>query len=335
MAPFNTADHRPGTADPLRPSVALAINGMAATKRIETFLQATLRKLNRRGLVLGVSGGVDSAVCAHLAVRAVGPDKVVALLMPEGESSDDAGTRASRLCESLGIRYIVEDISSSLEAIGCYRRRDEAIRTVFPNYGPGWRQKIAVSAGKSWTPYFNLIVQNTDMEQFEQRMPVETYLQIVASTNFKQRIRKNIEYYYSERLNYAVLGTPNRLEYDLGFFVRGGDGLADVKPIAHLYKTQVYALAEYLGVPEEIRCQPPSTDTYTLPQTQEEFYFALPYADADFVLYALANGIKSEEIATALGHKQEIIENAVKDFARKRVAAARTLRDSYVLEDEL
>jgi NAD+ synthase len=308
---------------------------MAATKRIEAFLQTTLRKLNRRGLVLGVSGGVDSAVCAHLAVRAVGPDKVVALLMPEGESSDDAGARATRLCESLGIRYIVEDISSSLAAIGCYRRRDEAIRTIFPNYGPGWRQKIAVSAGTSWAPYFNLIVQNLDMEYFEKRMPVETYLQIVASTNFKQRIRKNIEYYYSERLNYAVLGTPNRLEYDLGFFVRGGDGLADVKPIAHLYKTQVYALAEHLGVPEEIRCQPPSTDTYSLPQTQEEFYFALPYAEADFVLYALANGMKSAVIAASLGLKIEIIESVVKDFTRKRVAAARTLRDSYVLEDAL
>jgi NAD+ synthase len=331
MAPSDTAG-RP--ADPIRPAAALALDGTAATKRIEAFLQTALRKLHRRGLVLGVSGGVDSAVCAHLAVRAVGPDKVVALLMPEGESSDDAGARAARLCDNLGIRYITEDISSSLAAIGCYRRRDEAIRTIFPDYGSGWRQKIAVNTGKSWAPYFNLIVQNPDMEYFEQRMPVDIYLQIVAATNFKQRIRKNIEYYYAEQLNYAVLGTPNRLEYDLGFFVRGGDGLADVKPIAHLYKTQVYALAEHLGVPEEIRRQPPSTDTYSLPQTQEEFYFALPYADADFVLYALANGLSHETIARSLGYQPEVIESAITDFARKRAAAARTLREAYIIEDE-
>jgi NAD+ synthase len=328
----NMAEWRAET--PLQPTAALAIDCAAAEKRIQFFLQTTLRKLNRRGCVVGVSGGVDSAVCAHLAARAVGPDRVIALLMPEQESSKAAGERAHRLCDSLGIRFIVEDISSSLEAIGCYRRRDEAVRKLLPDYSAGWRQKIVITGGESWTPYFNIVAQSPSGEIFERRMPVDIYLQVVAATNFKQRIRKSLEYYHAERLNYAVLGTPNRLEYELGFFVRGGDGLADLKPIAHLYKTQVYALAEYLGIPEEIRLQPPSTDTYSLPQTQEEFYFALSYEDADVVLYGMSNGFTPSAIANALGRNPAQIEHAVRDFERKRLVAARTLRDSFVLEGE-
>ncbi len=320
------------TARSFQPSIALAIDRATTADRIDEFVRASVRKVNRRGCVLGVSGGVDSAVCAHLAVRALGPDRVLALLMPERESSDEAGERGRRLCERLGIRHIEEDISSSLESIGCYRRRDEAIRGLFPDYGAGWRQKIVITGGKSWTPHFKLVVQNPAGEMFEQRLPVDAYLQIVAATNFKQRIRKNLEYYHAERLNYAVLGTPNKLEYDLGFFVRGGDGLADFKPIAHLFKTQVYALAEYLGVPEEIRRQPPSTDTYSLTQTQEEFYFALSWSDADVVLYAMSNQIGADAIAKALGREPNEIERAVSDFEGKRRVANRALREAFVLE---
>ena len=124
----------------------------------------------------------------------------------------------------------------------------------------------------------------------ETRLPLQEYLQIVAATNFKQRIRKTLEYFHADRLNYAVVGTPNRLEYDQGFFVKNGDGAADVKPIAHLYKTQVYALARHLGLPEEICNGAPTTDTYSLPQGQDEFYFALPYDQMDLALWALNHG---------------------------------------------
>ena len=321
-------------AGALDASDVLEINCADEANRIENFLRETLRKLNRRGCVLGVSGGVDSAVCAHLAARAVGPERVLGLLMPERESSEAAQARARHLCECLGIRCIVEDISSSLEAIGCYRRRDEAIKTVFPEYGIGWKQKIYIASGKAWAPYFNLVVESPGGERFQQRLSLEAYLQVVAATNFKQRIRKSVEYYHAERLNYGVLGTPNRLEYALGFFVRGGDGLADLKPIAHLYKTQVYALAKYLDVSEEIRYQPPSTDTYSLPQTQEEFYFALSYSDADLALYGISNGVRPDIIAKALGCDLGQIERITRDFEGKRLVAARSLRDAFVLEVE-
>lgn len=310
---------------------ALELDCAAEIRRIVDFLRhAMARGLRRRGAVLGVSGGVDSAVCAALAARALGPGRVLALLMPEREASDGGRERAERLCRQLGIEYRIEDISTPLEAVGCYTRRDEAIRRLFPAYGEGWRNKIVLS-GNSGTPWFTLVVESPEGERMSQRMPHAVYLQVVAASNWKQRIRKATEYYHAERLNFAVIGTPNRLEYALGFFVRGGDGLADIKPIAHLYKTQVYALADFLGIPDEIRSQPPSTDTYSLPQTQEEFYFALPFDRADRLLHAMDTGIEPAEVGRGLGLEPGQVEVFWRDFAAKQRVAARTLRDALVI----
>lgn len=320
-----------------RSSGTLALDCAAEARRIEAFIVETVsRHLNRRGVVLGVSGGVDSAVCATLAARALGPERVLALMMPERDCTEDGGAvRAERLCRTLGLPHAVEDISTSLEAIGCYRRRDAAIATIVPGWGPGWRHKIVIANGGftgDGIPHFHLVVESPAGERTTCRMPLSVYLQVVAATNFKQRIRKTMEYFHAEAQNYAVLGTPNRLEYELGFFVRGGDGLADLKPIAHLYKTQVYALAKYLGVDAEIRRQAPSTDTYSLPQTQEEFYFALPYDRADLLLHAMNRGRPPAEVAPEIGLTPEQAERAGRDFTAKRRIGARTLRDAFVVD---
>ncbi len=310
----------------------LAIDCAREAAHIAEFLVQSVRRLNRRGVVLGISGGIDSAACAALAVDALGPGRVFGLLMPERDMVDDSHDRAERLCKQLGITYAIEDVGPSLEAIGCYQRRDDAIRTVVPDYGPDWKHKIVISpATEGMIAHFNIVVQEPGGELSTTRMPIEVYLQVVAATNFKQRIRKNIEYYHADRLNYAVLGTPNKLEYDLGFFVRGGDGLADIKPIAHLYKTQVYSMARHLGVPEEICCQLPSTNTYSLPQTQEEFYYALPYEKADIALQALLKGVAAAEVAPALGITAGQMEAVYRDFGGKRRAAERGLADALVL----
>ncbi len=325
------------TLKPPFSAAALAIDLPAEAARIEAFIRtAAGQRLRRRGVVLGVSGGIDSAVCATLATRALGAQRVLALLMPERHSSAEATARALHLCRQLGIRHVVEDISDSLEALGCYRRAEEAILRLFPLYGAGWRHKIVIagaSLGEDAIAHFNLVVESPEGRQEIARMPSDVYLQVVAATNFKQRVRKNLEYFHAETLNYAVLGTPNLLEYELGFFVRGGDGLADIKPIAHLYKTQVYALAAHLGVPEEIRSQPPSTDTYGLPQTQEEFYFALPYHRADLLLYAERNGVPEEEAGAALGLDAAQVRRALRDFAGKRRAAERGLAPALTIAD--
>jgi len=292
----------------------------AEVERISARLREILRKnLNRRGLVVAMSGGIDSSVCSALAVKALGPKKVFGLLLPEVDSSSNSKSRGQILAEHLGIEYLVEDIGPALNAIGCYRWRDEAIRNVFPEYADGWKNKIVITGGtEGLVNHFQLVVQTPGGEIKQQRLPLREYLQIVAATNYKQRIRKTVEYFHADRLNYAVVGTPNRVEYDQGFFVKNGDGSADVKPIAHLYKTQVYALARHMGLPEEICSATPTTDTYSLQQGQDEFYFALPYDKMDIALWAHNHHCSAGELAEALGIDADHAAYIYKDIENKR-----------------
>jgi NAD+ synthase len=287
--------------------------------------ELVLRDLHKRGVVVGVSGGVDSAVCAALAVRAFGPEKVLALLMPERESSSASLTLGRALAEQLGIQALVEEITPALEGLHAYQRRDEAIRSLYPAYGEGWRSKIVIAGGTAGgLNFFKLVVRTPAGAEEEQRLPPGPYLEIVAAQNYKQRVRKAVEYHHADRLNYAVIGTPNRLEYDQGFFVKNGDGAADVKPIAHLYKTQVYALARHFGLPAEICDGSPTTDTYTLAQGQDEFYFALPHQQMDLALWAFNHQLPAEELAVALSLTPERAALVYKDIQAKR-ATTRSL----------
>jgi NAD+ synthase len=238
------------------------------------------------------------------------------------------------LCEAFGVDPVVEHIGPILEATGCSRRRDEAIREIVPEYGDGYRQKVTIAdnlLGSDRVTYFNLTIEAPSGERTTVRMPTSEYSRVFAATNMKQRTRKLIEYFHGDARNFAVLGTPNRLEYELGFFVRGGDGLADLKPIAHLYKTQVYALAEYLGVPAGIRSQPPTTDTYSLHQTQEEFYFALPYLE-DLMLWAWEHQVAPSDVGPPLGLAAEPVERVYRDIEGKRRVVARGLGEALLVE---
>ena len=302
----------------------LAIDAAAVAGKVEaTLREQVLGSLRRRGIVVGLSGGIDSSVVAALAAKSLGKDKVLGIFMPERDSSGDALVLGRMLAESIGIPTLIENIGATVAAAGCYERQVEAIRTVYPEYGDGWKCKITLPSiiEGDRLNVSQLTVQSPDGEQKTSRLPLAAYLQLVAATNFKQRVRKTMEYYHADRLNYAVAGTPNRLEYDQGFFVKQGDGAADVKPIAHLYKTQVYALAAHLGVPEEIRKRPPTTDTYSMPQTQEEFYFSLPYDRMDLCLYAVNHGVPAEEVAPVVGLSTAQVERVYRDIEAKRRAS--------------
>jgi NAD+ synthase len=286
-------------------------------KAIREQVQGTLK---RRGAVVGISGGIDSSVVATLCARALGKERVVGLLMPERDSSDDALRLGRMLAEHLGIRHIVEDITSALAGLGCYDRQLEAIRMAVPEYGDGWRCKLTLPSllDGDRLNITSLTIADPKGIQRTVRMPPTAYLQMVAATNFKQRTRKTMEYYHADRLNYAVAGTPNLLEHDQGFFVKQGDGAADFKPIAHLYKTQVYALAECLGVPEEICGRAPTTDTFSLAQSQEEFYFALPFREMDLCLWAYNHRTPPAEAANVLGLTADQMERVYRDIEAKR-----------------
>jgi NAD+ synthase len=287
----------------LSPSV-LELDLESTIERIVAGLREAVHgRLRKRGAVVALSGGIDSSVVLALSARAFGPERVLALLMPEQDSGEDTLRLSQSVVRGVGVPSVVEDVTGVLEAFGCYRRRDEAFRTLIPEYGPGWKAKIVlppITGGDSFRVY-SVVARSPQGDEVRVRVTVDAYRRIVAATNFKQRARKTLEYYHADRLDYAVAGTPNRLEYDLGFFVKNGDGSADVKPIAELYKTQVYRLADALDIPEEIRARTPTTDTYPLAQDQEEFYFALPYESMDLALYARTNGYQAESLASAIG----------------------------------
>lgn len=294
----------------------------ALTQRFTDQITDYLRRSRRRGVVVALSGGIDSSAVAALAVRALGPDRVFGIHMPERESSADTLRISTSLSDALGIDSAIEDITEVLDAYGAYQRRDDAIRLVCPQYGPGYRSKIVLPSVIDSDSYrlYSVVVVSPDGVEERFRLTPESYLGIVAATNFKQRARKALEYYHADRLNYVVAGTPNRLEYDQGFFVKLGDGAADLKPIAHLYKTQVYALAEYLGVPEEIRSRPPTTDTYSLAQSQEEFYFSLPHDRMDLCLYGKNNDVPIDQVAAATNLTVDQVERVYRDIDQKRRA---------------
>lgn len=308
-------------------SDAMTIDLEAAAERLSSALiEAVQKKLKRRGLVVAISGGIDSACVAALAVRALGPTRVFGLMLPEHDSSPESARLGAQLAEKLGISYVVHDISPMLTAAGCYGARDEAVRSVYPDYSAADRWKIVMHGdrlGSDVLNVFHLVVQpRSGGAERRIRLPPKAYLQIVAATNFKQRCRKMMEYYHADRLVYAVAGTPNRLEYDQGFFVKLGDGAADVKPIASLYKTQTYALARHLGVIDGILGREPTTDTYSLEQSQEDFYFSVHYSRLDLILWAKNHQVPASDVAAQLGFTVQQVERVYADIDQKRRTTA-------------
>jgi NAD+ synthase len=302
-------------------SACLRLDAAQAVDSISKSIRQSLAKnLKRRGMVIGLSGGIDSTVTLGLCVKALGSERVFAVLMPEAGVDAESRSLGELAARHFGVEHTTENITPVLEALGHYRRYADAVRLVIPQYGTDWKSKLVTSntLSSSRYTYFYLVAQEPDGQTHKARLPMKPYLEILAATNFKQRTRKMLEYHHADRLHYAVAGTPNRLEYELGFFVKQGDGSADIKPIAHLYKSQVYQLAEHLGAPAAIRERMPTTGTFSMDQGQDEFFFSLPYDKMDLCLYAYNNRIPAETVAPAVGLTVDQVKRIFADIDIKR-----------------
>ncbi len=287
-------------------------------QRLKTDVQIELKKT---GAVVGISGGIDSSVTLALATKAFGSDKVIGILMPEQDSSPDSKRLALELAGKFDVKTIEENMTPSLKGFGCYKRRNEAVWMVVPQFNPE-EDKFKIEIKQSirnmkLPPVFYVTVYFANGTIESKMLPTKAYLQIVAASNFKQRSRMAMLYYHAETRNYAVIGTPNIHEVKQGFFVKYGDGGADIMPIGHLFKSQIYELAAYLGVHDEIIKRTPTTDTYSAEQTQEDFFFQLPFETMDLMWYGWKNGYPPEEVALVMEHPVEEIKAIYSSFERK------------------
>ena len=275
----------------------------------------------RFGGVIGLSGGIDSSVCMTLAAKALGPDKILGVVMPEKDSSAESEELARELAGKFGVKVIKEVITGALDGFGCYARRDQAVKEIIPEYDPAThKMKIGIKhegKGSKLPPLFHLTVVNPDGSEIVKRLPSRQMRTIIAASNFKQRSRMSFVYYHAENLHYAVIGTPNKHEVEQGFFVKYGDGGGDVFPIGKLYKTQVYQVAEYMGVPQGIIDRTPTTDTYSAEQTQEEFFYEFPHDVMDLLWYAYENRYDPSEVGNVMGMTAEEIERNYRNFERR------------------
>lgn len=301
----------------------LDIDARAESERIvEALRNRVHRVLRRHGGVVGISGGVDSSVALALSVRAFGPQKVAAIIMPETDSQSESETLARQLARHYGVTPVLENITQVLQGFDCYTRRDDAIRRVYPQFDPaaGYKSKVVLPQNLldgDTLNVFSLVIVDPQGRQVTRPLAPREFLQIMAASNFKQRTRMAMLYYHAELNNYAVIGTANKNEHDQGFFVKYGDGGVDVQSIAHLYKTQVYQLADYLGVPEAIRTRPPTTDTYSAPATQQEFFYRLPFETMDLLWFAQEHGVPIPEVARVMELTEAQVQRGFNDFIGK------------------
>ena len=299
----------------------LSIDPSKEIARISDFIRdMTSKKFKRKGAVIGLSGGIDSAVVAELCIRALGKERVLGLILPERESNPISAEYALKHAHKMGIRASTVDISPYLESLEMYGRRNAVIKKTFPEFDDSHRFHITLPQNlleKDRISYHSITIEDANGNRQSKRISGSDWLHISACQNMKQRTRMIQLYYHAEKNNYIVAGTTNKSEVAQGFYVKFGDGGVDIEPIANLYKVQIYQLARELGVIEEIIGRPPSPDTYSLPVTDREFYFCMDYELLDLLLYVHENEVPIEDICGATGLMPEQIERAFRDFEAK------------------
>lgn len=283
------------------------------------FIKEKIVGFKKKGAVIGVSGGIDSAVILALCVQELGAENVFGMLLPEKESAPSSKTLGAEICESLGVTYEEVPISPILEALDIYKKKEQVIKRTCPEYDPNIHETSLVlpdflSTGAVNVPYLKLFKDGEAVAQH--RLKASDYLEIIGLQGVKQRSRMIVQYMYAEKKNYIVCGTTNKTELALGQFVKYGDGGVDIEPLADCYKTQVYALAKYLNVNEEIIKRPPSADTWSHYTSDQDFYWRMPIQIMDQLLYGKEHKLSLDVIEKNTGLPRETIQNALKHIER-------------------
>ena len=298
----------------------LGIDRTAEAAKIVAFIRDQVRLMHRKAIVIGLSGGVDSALSAALSVEAVGKDKVLALLLPDKESSPESAEFATKQAKRLGIEALTVDITPVLMAFGTYEKRDAVAKSIYPEFGEEHKLKITLPSdilNKDGYNFFTLTTVDPQGNTKTTRLNNDQAQGIIAATCTKHRTRMMVQYYHAEKNGYLVCGTTNKSEAIQGLYVKYGDGGVDIEPIAHLYKNQVFQLAEHLGVIPEIIGRAPCPDTYSAPVTDEEWFFRMPFETLDLLLYAWEHKIEVPEICRVMELKEEQVRRAFRDFSSK------------------
>ena len=289
----------------------------------------------RKGIIVGLSGGIDSACIAATAVHAVGKEKVVGLILPESESNPVSSEYAIKHAKVLGIEHHKVDITPTVDSIVQYKWRDEFVQKLIPEYKPGYKYNITLPTDLLERASFNfylLQVQMPDGEIKKKRLNMEEFRTITSFANIKIRARMLHLYSEAERRNLLVAGTTNRTEFILGDFCKYGDGGTDIEPLTYLYKNQIYQLSEYLEVIPEIIDRQPSPDTFSLPVSDQEFFFRIPFEKLDYLLYAWEYKVPKDVVANVLDISEDAVERAYKDFTLKNRATAHLRKGPNTLE---
>ena len=290
------------------------------TKLLENFIRKqTFEDYRKRGIIIGISGGIDSAVAAALACNAVGNENVLGIILPEKESNRESQELAKTLCNKLKIKYVVEDITQILESGSVYQIREKIVQKLFPEYNNSCKYRLIFrenfdNDGLS-IPY--LEIQDARNQIHKIKVSLDDYLTMTAATNIKHRTRMSRLYYHAEKNNFLVCGTTNKAEFQQGYFVKYGDGGVDIEPLVNLFKTQVYQLAEYLNVPSEIIQREASPDTWSFDISDEEFFFSLTYDIIDLMLYAREKSIPLNEVCSILELDEDKVKRILKSQERK------------------
>ena len=289
---------------------------------IQSFIKNEVHnKFRKKGAIIGLSGGVDSALSSVLCVNALGAENVIGLILPEKETNPCSTDYAKLHAQQLGIKTYHIDITSILNSYDIYSKKNEIIMKNFPEFKEDMRYRLVLPQNLLDRDRFNIYSLEIEQEPgdiISKHINIKDYRELVSLTNIKQRTRMVLLYYYAEKNNYLVVGTTNKTEYLQGFFVKYGDGGVDIEPLANLYKVQVFELAKHLNVPDVIIQREPSPDTYSLEVSDTEFYYCIPFDKLDLLLYAYENQVDRLKIKQELLLDESQIERAFMDFERKR-----------------